>query len=100
MEDIAPERKIVRMEQVFAVGGTYNDPSDFTRAINKNLLILRDSDKNCDVKDIKFNVFTDQRYTSSSPIYLAFIIAEVDVDITPEPEIKKKKRKKRKKKKE
>ncbi|MHA1670171.1 MAG: hypothetical protein ACTSV5_06275 [Promethearchaeota archaeon] len=99
MEDIPPERKIVRMDQVFAVGGTYNEPSDFTRAVNKNLIILHNSDKNCEIKDIKFNVFTDQRYTNSSPIYLAFIVAEVDVDVTPEPEIKKKKRKKRKKKK-
>ncbi|MBY9003491.1 MAG: hypothetical protein KGD73_05935 [Candidatus Lokiarchaeota archaeon] len=99
MEDIAPESKIVRMEQVFAVGGTYNEPAEFTRAINKNLIILQDSDKNCEVKDIKFNVFTDQRYTNSSPVYLAFIIAEVDVDLTPEPDTKKKKTKKRKKKK-
>lgn len=97
MEDITPERKIVRMEQVYAVGGTYNDPSKFTKAVNNNLMILRESDKNCEVKDIKFNIFTDQRYTDSSPIYLAFIIAEVDVDVTPEPEIKKKKGKKRKK---
>jgi len=98
MEEFPPERKIVRMDQVYAVGGTYNDPSEFTNAVNKNLIILRDSDKNCEVKDIQFNVFTDQRYVSSSPVYLAFIVAEVDVDITPEPEKKSKKsRKKRKK---
>ena len=97
MEDIAPERKIVRMEQVYAVGGTYDDPSDFTRSVNNNLIILRESDKNFEVKDIKFNIFTDQRYANSLPVYLAFIIAEVDVDVTPEPEIKKKKGKRRKK---
>lgn len=99
MEDIARERKIVRMEQIYAVGGTYNDPSNFTKAVNNNLKILQESDKNCEVKDIKFNIFTDHRYTNSSPIYLAFIIADVDVDLTPEPEKKKKKSKKRKKKK-
>ena len=56
MEDLTPERKIVRMKQVFAVGGTYNDPSNFTKAVNKNLIILGDSDRNCEVQDIKFNV--------------------------------------------
>ena len=90
MEDLTPERKIVRMKQVFAVGGTYNDPSNFTKTVNKNLVILGDSDRNCEVQDIKFNVFNDQRYTNSS---------EVDVDVTPEPESTKKKGKKRKKKK-
>ena len=97
MEEFPIERKIVRMDQVYAVGGTYSDPSEFTRAINKNLMVLRDSDKNCEVKDIQFNVFTDQRYTNSSPIYLAFIVAEVDVDITPEPDTKRKKKKRKKK---
>lgn len=97
MEDIAPEKKIVRMEQIYAVGGTFEDPSDFTRTVNNNLIILRESNKNCEIKDIKFNIFADPRYTSSSPVYLAFIIAEVDVDVTPEPEIKKKKGKRRKK---
>jgi len=81
------------------VGGTFNDPSDFARTVNNNLVILRESNKNCKVKDIKFNVFNDQRYTNTPPVYLAFIIAEVDVDVTPEPEIKKKKGKKNKKKK-
>jgi hypothetical protein len=98
MEEIPIERKIIRSEQVFAVGGTFERPSDFTNAVNKNILVLRDSDKNCEIKDIKFNVFSDQRYMDASPIYLAFIIAEVDVDVTPQPEIKGKKRKKRKKK--
>jgi len=99
MEDLTPERKIVRMKQVFAVGGTYNDPSNFTKTVNKNLIILGDSDRNCEVQDIKFNVFSDSRYVDASPVYLAFIIAEVDVDITPEPETKGRKGKKRKKKK-
>jgi len=100
MENINPiERKIVRMNQVFAVGGTYDQPSDFTRAVNRNLKILQQSDKNCKVKDIKFNTYSDHRYSGAGPILLAFIIAEVDVDITPEPEEKSKKRKKKKKKK-
>lgn len=97
MEDIAPAKKIVRMDQVYAVGGTYNDPSKFIRAVNRNLQILKESDKHCKVKDIKFNVFSDRRYKDAAPIYLAFIIAEVDVDLTPEPEDKGKKKRKRKK---
>jgi hypothetical protein len=100
MENINPiERKIVRMDQVFAVGGTYDQPSDFTRAVNRNLMILHQSDKNCKVKDIKFSTYSDPRYSGAGPILLAFIIAEVDVDITPEPEEKRKKHKKKKKKK-
>ena len=99
MEEETPAHQIIRMEQVYAVGGTYNDPSEFTRKVNKNLMILKQSDKNCKVKDIKFSAFTDPRYSNAGPILLAFIIAEVDVDITPEPEIHGKKRKKKKKKK-
>jgi len=100
MENINPiERNIVRIDQVFAVGGTYEDPSEFTRKVNRNLLILHQNDKNCKVKDIKFSAFSDPRYSGAGPILLAFIIAEVDVDITPEPEEKRKKRKKKKKKK-
>lgn len=98
MEELPPERKIIRSEQVFAVGGTFSDPSDFTRSVNNNILILKDSDRNCKIKDIKFNIFTDQRFTNTPPIYLAFIIAEVDVDVTPEPEGKKKKKKRKRKK--
>ena len=99
MEEETPAHQIIRMEQVYAVGGTYNDPSEFTRKVNKNLMILRQSDKNVKVKDIKFSAFTDPRYSNAGPILLAFIIAEVDVDITPEPEDHGKKRKKKKKKK-
>jgi len=99
MEEETPIPQIVRVDQVFAVGGTYNDPSEFTRKVNKNLMILRQSDKNVKVKDIKFSAFTDPRYSNAGPILLAFIIAEVDVDITPEPEEHGKKRKKKKKKK-
>ena len=99
MEEEKPAPQIVRMDQVFAVGGTYEDPSEFTRKVNKNLMILRQSDKNCKVKDIKFNAFSDPRYSMAGPILLAFIIAEVDVDITPEPENLGNKRKKKKKKK-
>jgi hypothetical protein len=98
MEDEPSIPQIVRMDQVFAVGGTYEDPSEFTRKVNRNLMILRQSDKNCKVKDIKFNAFSDPRYSMAGPILLAFIIAEVDVDITPEPEVHGKKRKKKKKK--
>ena len=98
MEEDTPIPQIVRMDQVFAVGGTYNDPSEFTRKVNRNLKILRQSDKNCEVKDIKFSAFTDPRYSNAGPILLAFIIAEVDVDITPEPEDLGRKRRKKKKK--
>jgi hypothetical protein len=98
MEEETPIPQIVRMDQVYAVGGTYNDPSEFTRKVNKNLIILRQSDKNIKVKDIKFSAFTDPRYSNAGPILLAFIIAEVDVDVTPEPEDSGKKRKKSKKK--
>ncbi len=98
MEEDTLPHQIVRMKQVYAVGGTFSDPSDFTRKVNKNLMILRQSDKNCEVKDIKFNTFSDPRYSNAGPIHLAFIIAEVDVDITPEPETPSKKRKKKKKK--
>ncbi|MFX0009070.1 MAG: hypothetical protein ACFE9R_02040 [Candidatus Hermodarchaeota archaeon] len=99
MEEEPPSPQIVRMDQVYAVGGTFEDPSEFTRKVNKNLVILNQSDKNCKIKDIKFNAFTDPRYSMAGPILLAFIIAEVDVDITAELEdtsTKKKKRKKRK----
>jgi len=98
MEEETPIPQIVRMDQIYAVGGTYNDPSEFTRKVNKNLMILRQSDKNIKVKDIKFSAFTDPRYSNAGPILLAFIIAEVDVNITPEPEDSGKKRKKSKKK--
>jgi hypothetical protein len=98
MEEETPIPQIVRMDQVFAVGGTYNDPSEFTRKVNKNLMILRQSDKNIKIKDIKFSAFTDPRYSNAGPILLAFIVAEVDVDITPEPKDRGKKRKKKKKK--
>ena len=98
MEEETPIPQIVRVDQVFAVGGTFNDPSEFTRKVNKNLLILRQSDKNVKVKDIKFSAFSDPRYSNAGPILLAFIIAEVDVNITPEPVDHGKKRKKKKKK--
>ena len=98
MEESSEERKIVRMEQIYAVGGTYEDPSDFAQAVNKNLQILQNSDKYCKLKDIKFNIYNDHRYTTAPPIYLAFILAEVDVDVTPEPELKGRKKRKKKKK--
>ena len=97
MEETPEERKIVRMDQIYAVGGTYDEPSDFAQAVNRNLQILQDSDKYCNIKDIKFNIFNDHRYSNASPIYLAFIVAEIDVDVTPELEGKGKKKKKKKK---
>ncbi len=42
MEEDTPIPQIIRMDQVFAVGGTYNDPSEFTRKVNKNLMIFPD----------------------------------------------------------
>ncbi len=98
MEEETPIHQIIRMDQVFAVGGTFEDPSEFTQKVNKNLMILKQSDKNFKLKDIKFSAFSDPRYSNAGPILLAFIIAEVDVDITPEPEKRDKKRKKKKKK--
>ena len=98
MEEETPIHQIIRMDQVFAVGGTFEDPSEFTQKVNKNLMILKQSDKNFKVKDIKFSAFSDPRYSNAGPILLAFIIAEVDVDITPEPDVHGKKRKKKKKK--
>jgi len=97
MEEFDRIKNIVRLNQVYAVGGTFKDPSDFTHTINKNLVMLNESDKNCEIKDIKFSIYNDPSLASSIPVYLAFIIAEVDVDISPEPEIKGKKKKKKKK---
>jgi hypothetical protein len=99
MEEIPEEKKIARIEQIYAVGGTYDEPSDFAQAVNRNLQILQTSDKYCQIKDIKFNVFNDNRYSNAPPIYLAFILAEIDVDITPEPEVKGRKKRKKKKRK-
>ena len=98
MEEEPPIPQIVRMDQVFAVGGAFENPSEFTRKVNKNLMVLHQSDKNCKIKDIKFSAFSDARYSQAGPILLAFIIAEVDVDITPEPEDLGRRRKKKKKK--
>ncbi len=98
MEEGPVEKKFVRIDQVYVVGGSFDDPSDFTNKINRNLLLLHESKKYYKIKDIKFNIFNDQRHPQSTPIYLAFIVAEVDVDVTPEPEKKGKKKKKQKKK--
>jgi len=99
MEEVPVDKKIVRIDQIYVVGGSFDDPSDFTNKVNRNLIILQDSNKYCNIKDIKFNIFNDQRYPHSTPIYLAFIVAEVDVDVTPVPEKGKKKKKKKEKKK-
>ena len=99
MEKVPIIKNIVRLDQVYAVGGTFKDPSKFTRKVNRNLIMLNGSDKNCKIKDIKFTTYFDPSLASSVPVHLAFIIAEVDVDITPEPTPKGKKKKKKKKKK-
>ena len=99
MEEITPFENIIRMKQVFAVGGTFDQPSDFTRKLNENLKVLRQSDNNLKVKDIQFSVYSDRRFSNSPPIYLAFIVAEVDVDIAEHEPISKKKKKDKKKKK-
>ncbi len=98
MEEL-PRKKIVRMLQSFAVGGNYDNPSEFTKKVNKNIKILKNSDRNPIIKDIKFSVFSDLRFPNLAPSYLAFILAEVDVNITPEPEVTGRKGKKKKKKK-
>ena len=99
MEKVPITKNIVRLKQVYAVGGTFKDPSNFTKKVNKNLVMLNGSDKNCKIKDIKFVTYFDPNLTRSIPVHLAFIIAEVDVDLTPEPELKGKQKKKKKKKK-
>lgn len=86
------------MKQVYVVGGQFDDPSDFTKKVNRNLSVLRESDNNAKVIDINFSVHSDQRYGNYGPVYLAFITAEVDVDISPKVEddgITRKKKKKR-----
>ena len=85
MEKITPFENIIRTKQVFVVGGQFEDPSEFTKKLNKNLLILRESDNNAKVIDIKYTVHTDKRYVGA-PVYLGWITAEVDVDITPKVE--------------
>jgi len=85
IEKITPFENIIRTKQVFVVGGQYDDPSEFTRKLNKNLMILRESDNNAKVIDIKYTVHSDTRY-SGAPVYLGWIMAEVDVDISPKVE--------------
>ncbi|MFX1274079.1 MAG: hypothetical protein ACFFBP_20410 [Promethearchaeota archaeon] len=85
------------MKQVYVVGGQYEDPAEFASKLNKNLNILRESDNNAKVLDIKYTVHSDKRY-AGAPVYLGWIMAEVDVDITPKVEddgITRKKKKKR-----
>ncbi len=47
MENEPIIKNIVRLDQVYAVGGTFKDPSEFNRAVNRNLVVLNGSDKNC-----------------------------------------------------
>ena len=94
------KRKIKRMKQVFITGGNYDHPSDFSKNVNKNIKILMESDRNCDIQDIKFTVTKDPRYIDYGMVYLAYIIAEVDIiekpEIIDEKKHKKKKHKKKK----
>ena len=98
MEKITPFENIIRTKQIYVVGGQFDNPSDFTKKVNKNLNILRESDNNAKVIDINFSVHSDPRYGNYGPVYLAFITAEVDLDTTPKVEedgITRKKKKKR-----
>jgi len=97
VEKITPFENIIRMKQVYVVGGNYDHPSEFAKIVNKNLLILRNSDNNAKVVDITYTVNNDPRYSNYGPTYLAFITAEVDVDTTPKVEVDGITRKKKKK---
>ena len=83
--DIVEKKPARRMKQVFIAGGNYNEPSKFATTVNRNIKILMDSDRNCDILDIKFNVSNNPRYIDYGMVYLAFILAEVDI-IEEEPE--------------
>jgi hypothetical protein len=102
MEKITPFENILRMKQVYVVGGNgYKSPSEFVRKVNQNIKIIGESDNNAKVEDIKFNVHTDPQYGQYGPVYLAFITATVDVNMTPKVQDdgitrKQKKKKKRK----
>ena len=100
IETITPFENIIRMKQVFVVGGNgYDHPAEFVKKVNQNLKLLRESDNNAKVQDIQFTIHGDTQ-GSYGATYLAFITAEVDVDITPKVETdgvtRKKKKKKRK----
>jgi len=97
-DDEKEEKTIKRMKQLFVVGGNFDQPSEFTKKVNRNIQILNESDKNCKIEDIKFQIFNDSRFSNYGPTYLAFIIAEVDVDLTPKVEQDGITRRKRKKK--
>ncbi len=90
------------MIQTYCVGGNYNKPASFSEAINRNIKVLMDGDRNCEIKDIKINIVNDQRYIQYGLTYLAYIVAEVDISpeemyigYTPPTTKKKKKRKKK-----
>ena len=88
------------MKQIYLVGGQYEHPSDFAKAVNRNLKILKNSDNNAKVLNVDFNVHNDSRYSQHGPTYLAFILTEVDVDTSPKVQddgITRKKKKKKKK---
>ncbi len=93
----AEKPKTVRMIQLYCIGGNYEDPSEFSNMVNRNLRILHESDKHVDIKDIKFTVSNDPRYIEHGMLYLAFVVAEIDVDLTPTDEVDNISQKKKKK---
>ena len=75
-ENFIEEKKAVRrMKQTFIAGGNYVHPSEFSKVVNKNIKILMDSDRNCEILDIKFSVQNHPQYIDHGLLYLAFIIA-------------------------
>ena len=96
-ENFIEEKKAVRrMKQIFIVGGNHKQPAEFAKAINRNIKILMESDRNCEILDIKFSVQNHPQYIDHGLLYLAFIIAEVDI-IEKQDDGKKKHKKKHKK---
>lgn len=88
---------IKRMKQIFIAGGNYVHPSEFSKVVNKNIKILMESDRNCDIIDIQFSVQNHPQYIDHGLLYLAFITAEVDIVEKESDESKKKHKKKHKK---
>ena len=95
---VEKEPKMKRMTQVYCVGGNYHQPSDFTKAVNRNIKILMDGDRNCEIVDVDFNIHNHPRYIEHGLLYLAFIVAEVDIVDKPASTENFGKKKRRKKK--
>jgi len=97
-ENFIEEKKAVkRMKQVFIAGGNYVHPSEFSKVVNKNIKVLMESDRNCEILDIQFSVQNHPQYINHGMVYLAFIVAEVDIIEKEADEGKKKHKKKHKK---